>query len=60
MPQETPMTRPRSERALAWLYTGPFGHLWSAVADISVLWTRWIAGEAVRRFRARGTSAQRP
>ena len=41
--------RPRGERALAWLYTGPIGHLWSALADLTVLWMRWIAGEARRR-----------
>jgi hypothetical protein len=29
------------ERALAWLYTGPLGHLYGAVADISVMWVRW-------------------
>jgi hypothetical protein len=43
------LDRPRGERALAWLYTGPIGHLWSAVADLTVLWMRWIAGEARRR-----------
>jgi hypothetical protein len=35
--------RPPAERSLAWLYTGPVGHLWSAVADISLLWLRWMA-----------------
>jgi hypothetical protein len=40
---------PLGERMLAWLYTGPVGHLWSAVADLSVLWARWIAAEARRR-----------
>ena len=40
------LSRPRGERALAWLYTGPLGHLWSTVADLTVLWTRWIASEA--------------
>ena len=32
------------ERLLAWIVTGPPGHLWSAVADIAVLWARWAAG----------------
>jgi hypothetical protein len=43
------LRRPIAERALAWLYTGPIGHLWSAVADLTGLWSRWIAGEARRR-----------
>jgi hypothetical protein len=29
------------ERVLAWLYTGPLGHLYGALADISVMWMRW-------------------
>jgi hypothetical protein len=41
--------RPLGERATAWLYTGPLGHLWSAVADISVLWARWMTAKARRR-----------
>jgi hypothetical protein len=52
MPQPAPLSRPRSERSLAWLYTGPLGHLWSALADLSVLWSRWVASEARRRVRA--------
>jgi hypothetical protein len=35
--------RPPAERALAWIYTGPLGHLWGAVADISEMWLRWMA-----------------
>jgi hypothetical protein len=49
MPAPAPLHRPLAERAAAWVYTGPVGHLWSAVADISVLWVRWIAHEARRR-----------
>jgi hypothetical protein len=29
------------ERALAWLYTGPVGHLWSVVADVVVFVLGW-------------------
>jgi hypothetical protein len=29
------------ERAQAWLVTGPFGHLWSVLADIAVLLARY-------------------
>ena len=39
------------ERALAWLYTGPFGHLYGTAADIGVLWTRWATGVARARVR---------
>jgi hypothetical protein len=37
------------ERLVAWLVTGPFGHLYGTLADIVLLWTRW----AVSRVRAR-------
>ena len=50
MPHPAPLNRPPGERALAWLYTGPLGHLWSALADLTVLWSRWVAGEARRRL----------
>ena len=30
-----------AERLLAWLVTGPLGHLWSALADITILWVRY-------------------
>jgi hypothetical protein len=52
MARPAPLDRPFSERAQAWLYTGPLGHLWSAVADIALLWFRWI--------RSSRTSARRP
>jgi hypothetical protein len=39
------------ERALAWLYTGPLGHLYSAVADITVMWVRWTRLRVRRRLR---------
>jgi hypothetical protein len=36
------------ERFAAWIVTGPLGHLWSALADMAIVWTRWLA------YRARG------
>jgi hypothetical protein len=39
----TRLRRPPDERLLAWIFLGPLGHLWSAVADIAVLWTRYAA-----------------
>jgi hypothetical protein len=36
--------KPR-ERLQAWIVTGPIGHLWSAVADIAVLWGRYAVGK---------------
>jgi hypothetical protein len=39
------------ERAVAWLYTGPLGHLYGAVADIATLWGKW----ALSRLRTRAT-----
>jgi hypothetical protein len=41
---------PPHRRLAAWIYTGPLGHLWSTLADVVVLWTRW--GAAKLRARA--------
>lgn len=55
-PARTPIARRGAgERALAWLYTGPLGALWSAVADISMAWLRWMAGRLRERMRSRLT-----
>jgi hypothetical protein len=40
--------RPR-EKLAAWLTTGPLGHLYGTLADITLLWVRWGAS----RVRAR-------
>jgi hypothetical protein len=45
-----PFNRPPRERALAWLYTGPLGHLWGTLADIAELWARWAAASARGRL----------
>ena len=58
MARSAPLDRPAPERALAWLYTGPLGHLWGTVADIVVLWVRW--GTATARARWRARSGPRP
>jgi hypothetical protein len=39
------------DRLAAWLVTGPLGHLWSALADIVLLWTRYVARRALRAAR---------
>jgi hypothetical protein len=31
------------ERAVAWLYTGPLGHLYGVLADIGAMWVRYMA-----------------
>jgi hypothetical protein len=31
--------------------TGPVGHLWSVLADLAVLWTRYLTRRAVVRVR---------
>jgi hypothetical protein len=38
------------ERAQAWIVTGPLGHLWSALADMTLIWARWLALRARRRL----------
>jgi len=52
----SPMTPRRGplERGLAWLYTGPLGHLYGVVADIAVMAARYGALLARRRLRGRG------
>jgi hypothetical protein len=57
MPPPARLDRPVPERALAWLYTGPLGHLWGTLADIVVLWVR--LGAASARAKRRRPSARR-
>jgi hypothetical protein len=38
---------------LGWLVTGPLGHLWSALADMATIWTRYLLHRA-RRALSRG------
>jgi hypothetical protein len=53
-PARTPIARRGlGERALAWLYTGPLGALWSALADISAAWLRWAGGRVRERVARR-------
>jgi hypothetical protein len=39
------------ERALAWLYTGPLGHLYGVLADVAELWARYLAARLRARLR---------
>jgi hypothetical protein len=39
-----------TDRFAAWLVTGPAGHLWSATADITVLWLRYGWARLTRRL----------
>jgi hypothetical protein len=38
--------RPVAEQLQAWIVTGPIGHLWSAGADITLIWARYVANRA--------------
>jgi hypothetical protein len=44
---------PPSRRLLAWLYTGPLGHLWATVADITGLWLLWARARLRERYSNR-------
>jgi hypothetical protein len=62
-----PMRHGALGRVLAWAITGPLGHLWSASADITLLWLRYGAARAragtAGRQRSRAapmTSKRRP
>jgi hypothetical protein len=48
-PRVNPLPRGRVERLEAWLVTGPLGHLWSVVADVTVL----LASYGASRLRQR-------
>jgi len=41
--------RPAAEQLQAWIVTGPIGHLWSAMVDITLIWARYLA----KRVRGR-------
>jgi len=41
-----PVRRPAAEKLHAWIVTGPLGHLWSALADMSIIWARYLANRA--------------
>jgi hypothetical protein len=38
--------RRAAEKLEAWIVTGPLGHLWSALADMVVIWARYVANRA--------------
>ena len=40
--------RPAAAKLQAWIVTGPLGHLWSALADMTVIWARYLAHRARR------------
>jgi hypothetical protein len=42
--------RPVTEQLQAWIVTGPVGHLWSAMADITLIWTRYLASRVRGRI----------
>jgi hypothetical protein len=41
--------RPAVQKLEAWIVTGPLGHLWSALADMVLIWARYLANRARRR-----------
>jgi hypothetical protein len=41
LPFVPPLRRDPAERVQAWLLTGPLGHLWSALADLAILFARY-------------------
>jgi hypothetical protein len=43
-----PVRRPAAEKLHAWIVTGPAGHLWSALADMVLIWARYLAHRARR------------
>jgi hypothetical protein len=44
------IARGRAERLAAWLYTGPLGHLYGVLADLTQLWARYGLHRLRRRL----------
>jgi hypothetical protein len=38
--------RSAAEKLQGWIVTGPLGHLWSALADMTLIWARYLAKRA--------------
>lgn len=45
------------DRILAWIYTGPVGHLYGAVADVMQLWSLYLMSLVRRRLSRNGPPA---
>jgi len=48
---------PPRDRFLAWIYTGPLGHLYGTVADITQLWILYLASLVRHRLSSNGRLA---
>jgi hypothetical protein len=44
------------DRFLAWIYTGPVGHLYGTVVDVTQLWTAFLMSRIQRRLSAHARS----
>jgi hypothetical protein len=45
---------PARDRFLAWIYTGPLGHLYGTAADVVQLWFLYLVSSARRRLNSGG------
>ena len=45
---------PARERFLAWIYTGPVGHLYGTLADMTELWILYLVSRVRRRLTGSG------
>jgi hypothetical protein len=43
---------PARDRFLAWIYTGPVGHLYGTLADVVQLWIAYLSSRIRRRLKA--------
>ena len=39
---------------MAWIVTGPLGHMWSAGADMAIIWARYLGRRALGRISRGG------
>jgi hypothetical protein len=45
------------ERLLAWIYTGPVGHLYGTVADVTQLWLLYLGDRIRHTLKPHGLDA---
>jgi hypothetical protein len=48
------MVMPARDRFLAWIYTGPLGHLYGTVADVTELWILYMSSRIRRKLGLNG------
>jgi hypothetical protein len=51
---------PARERFLAWIYTGPLGHLYGTLADVTQFWILYLASRIRRMLSGNAGAHEQP